>query len=497
MKKRAKPQKDSPDLIKARDSWERGRFAEALHRFDKAVRRQPDHPAALIDAARAFGSRFQVHEAVKILARLERVSARHPDGLVEAAQAYGICRRPDEAARVLRLALARSPDHAVANYELARSLETQGKLEDAREHVGRALHADPRSDPAKILHARILTKLGDNDFAYAILVELSEPGVRPLVRAEALSMLARLHESEGDFDEAFATMMASNAALDRISAKARDEAEALEPVLMHLRHAVKPSHLKKWAKIKTHPDIESPALALMTAPYRSGGDLIGELLSTQPGLAVSMHIGAFSEEIFPAALMAGDETGNSRSTELFKGMDPERRRAEAQRYRQLLLQCLPASNTPPSLLVDHCPSIVPLIPSFLRIVPKGKIIFPLRDPRDILVSSLFAHFPPERDTIALSHPFDAAERINFELGTWLHFRTMLDPQQWTEIRYEALVGTTETELNRALKWLGKAGEPQHLTNLHERSIGRWRHYQSHLASYYDELEPLLEPLGYS
>ena len=62
-KQRTKPQKDCPDLVNARSSWERGRFAEALHRFDKAIRRQPKHPMALIDAARAFGSRFQADKA--------------------------------------------------------------------------------------------------------------------------------------------------------------------------------------------------------------------------------------------------------------------------------------------------------------------------------------------------------------------------------------------------------------------------------------------------
>ena len=495
-KQRSKQQKDSPDLIKARDSWERRRFSEALRRFDKAVRRQPDHPMALIDAARAFGARFQAEKAVKILQRLEKIGARDPEILVEAAQAYKICHRSGDATRCLEQVLAGHPDHAGANYELALVREAGGDIVSAREHVERSLHSHPDSDPVKILHARLLAQLGDNDFAYAVLLELSEPGVRPLVRSEALSMIARIHESEGDFDDAFLVMMESNQALDRISTKAREQADALEPVLMHLRNAVKPTHLRKWAKLKEEAGLESPPLALMTAPYRSGGTLISRLLATHSGIAVADNIAALSEEIFPAALMAGDDAPSSKSTELFKGMEPARRQAEAIRYRELLRQCLPEGPTSPELLIDHSPSITPLIPSFLRVVPRGKIIVPIRDPRDILVSSLFAHFPPERDTVAFSHPFDATERIAFELDTWQHFRQMLAPEQYTEVRYEALVENPETTIHELEQSLGVGGRVQGLPILHDHSVGRWQHYQDQLGSYYEELAPLVESLGY-
>ncbi|MGI9241831.1 MAG: tetratricopeptide repeat protein [Verrucomicrobiales bacterium] len=496
-RKRAKPQKDCPDLIKARDSWGRGRFTEALRRFDKAVRRQPDHAGALSDAARAYGARFQVEKAKTIIARLERVTGQASDQLVEVAQIYDLCRRPDEAARCLHLTLAHHPDHADANYEMARLLEEQGDLTPAREHAERALHSAPESDRAKILHARLLSKLGDNDYAYAILIELSEPGVRPLVRGEALSMLAGIHESEGEFDEAFETMMASNAALERISTKARDEAEVLEPVLGQLRQSVEQAQLKKWARIQTDPELESPPLALMTAPYCSGANQVGELLSSQAGFAISNNVGVFSDEIFPAALLAGEDTGNSKTTELFNGLDHVRRRTEAQRYRELLIQCLPDNRARPDRLIDNSPSIVPLIPSFLRIVPDGKVIVPLRDPRDILVSSLFAHFEPERDTVALSHPFDATEKINFELGTWLHFREMLDPDQWQELRYEAVIENPTTAIADALEWLGSVEHRPALPPPADPPQSRWKHYESHLRPYFDELEPLLEPLGYA
>ena len=191
---RAKPQKDSPDLVKARSSWERGRFAEALHRFDKALRRQPNHPMALIDAARAFAARFQADKAAKILARLEKLSAGQADNLVEAAQAYQLAHRPDDVLRCLDAVLAQHPDHPMANYEFASLLESRDDLERAREHVERSLHGKPEHDEAKLLHARILSRLGDNDFSYAILVELSESGVRPLVRAQALLLTARIQE---------------------------------------------------------------------------------------------------------------------------------------------------------------------------------------------------------------------------------------------------------------------------------------------------------------
>ena len=242
----------------------------------------------------------------------------------------------------------------MANLELAALLADDEEPTKALEYVGRALATKPDSDEARLLHAKLLTQQDDPDYAYAILVELSEPGVRPLVRGEALSMTA----------------------------------------------------------------------------FRSGTNLIGSLLDRQPAIAVANHITAFADDIFPAALMAGDEDEKSRSTELFRTMDDARRQKEAIRYRELLLQCLPDRDAQPEVLIDHSPATIHLIPSFLRIVPKGKIIVSIRDPRDVLVSSLFAHFAPERNTVA------------------------------------------------------------------QDSVGRWQHYEEPLAAYYNELEPLIKPLGY-
>ncbi|MFT4549756.1 MAG: hypothetical protein ACI9MB_003731, partial [Verrucomicrobiales bacterium] len=170
---------------------------------------------------------------------------------------------------------------------------------------------------------------------------------------------------------------------------------------------------------------------------------------------------------------------------------------EAIRYRELLLQCLPDREAQPEVLIDHSPATIHLIPSFLRIVPKGKIIVSIRDPRDVLVSSLFAHFAPERNTVALAHPFDAADKINSELGTWLHFRELLDPSQFIEVRYEELVADPSTEVAHICEFLEIDHDPSViLPNVHQDSVGRWQHYEEPLAAYYNELEPLIKPLGY-
>ena len=517
--KKRRPQKDSPDLIKARSSWERGRYSEALHRFDKALRRQPNHPMALIDAARAFGSRFQTNKAQRILAHLEKLAGSRAGELVEAAQAYLIANRPEEAARCLEKVIGRHPDQADANRELAALLESRHQLDRAREHIERSLRTDPDSPEALLIQARIMIGLGDPDFAYAILVDLTQPGKKPLLRAEAHSLLAHIQELEGDYGEAFETMMAGNAVLERLSASARDAAESLEPVLVHLRDSVETDHLRRWMKLKESAEEEALPMALMAGPYRAGSSLFGRMLAAHPEIAVSDDVPAFAEEIFPAALNAGADDANSKSSELFRTMLQAQRQQESVRYRQLLLENHHqhhGSHPPPGRLIDRSPGIASLVPSFLRIVPSGKLIIPVRDPRDLLVSCLFSYLPVNRYTVGFLHPFDAAERIAFELETWVKFRKMLIPAQWIEVRYEDVVHNFTNEARRACRLLDVAWDPsieqyresacqapttaplqnQITRPLHDRSVGRWKHYESQLGSYYDELAGVIELLDY-
>src|SRR5690349_11800288 len=69
---------DLPELRQARQYWQYFHFDAALEWFEKSVRRHPRNVMALIDAARAFGARFQIHKAEQWLARATESAGDDP-----------------------------------------------------------------------------------------------------------------------------------------------------------------------------------------------------------------------------------------------------------------------------------------------------------------------------------------------------------------------------------------------------------------------------------
>ena len=91
------PDADLPELRQARQYWQYFHFDAALEWFEKAVRRHPRNVMALIDAARAFGTRFHIRQAEAWLARATQLAGNDPVGLHRVAQTYRMIFRPEAA----------------------------------------------------------------------------------------------------------------------------------------------------------------------------------------------------------------------------------------------------------------------------------------------------------------------------------------------------------------------------------------------------------------
>src|SRR5213594_3287198 len=69
---------DTPLLRQARQLWSQSRWDEALQHFDQAVAAAPNNVRALVDAARAFGARYQFDRAESLLRCLLEQQGNNP-----------------------------------------------------------------------------------------------------------------------------------------------------------------------------------------------------------------------------------------------------------------------------------------------------------------------------------------------------------------------------------------------------------------------------------
>ena len=155
-------------------------------------------------------------------------------------------------------------------------------------------------------------------------------------------------------------------------------------------------------------------------------------------------------------------------------------------------------------MVDKNPFNFKHLGFIARLFPQARIIHCTRHPLDIGLSNYFQHFAPDNN-----YSFDLGHIGHF-YGQYLrlmeHWRQVL-PGRVLEVNYEALIADTEPLARRMLEFVGVEWNPRCLaphTNrsavetasnwqvrqpIYQHSVGRWRHYDRHLAPLKAALPP--------
>jgi len=168
------------------------------------------------------------------------------------------------------------------------------------------------------------------------------------------------------------------------------------------------------------------------------------------------------------------------------------------------------------LHLDKNPSIVMLIPGMLRLFPECKLLVAIRDPRDVVISCFMRFLPLNTVSVQFLTLESTARRYVRDIDAWLKLRAILS-SPWLEVRYEDTVDDLAGEARRVLEFLGVGWEEAILSYrdrlrdrqvnsptyesvakpIYRSAVGRWRHYQEHLAPLLDMLEPYVESFGYA
>jgi len=157
----------------ARQSWvvgsalaELGRMDEAMHRFQEALRREPDNPVTLADLGSLLLRRAKAGDAALAASRFGRAVQVAPD-YVPAWLGLGMCHladpaSPDEdaARRCFDTALRLAPDHPPALVYLGEWHLRRNELAKATELLQRAVRSDPRYAAARVTLARAYEAAG-------------------------------------------------------------------------------------------------------------------------------------------------------------------------------------------------------------------------------------------------------------------------------------------------------------------------------------------------
>ena len=94
--------------------------------------------------------------------------------------------------------------------------------------------------------------------------------------------------------------------------------------------------------------------------------------------------------------------------------------------------------------LDKNPPMTLVLPGFLRLFPEARILFALRDPRDVVVSCFLQYLPLNPNSVCFLTLERTARRFATDLAAWRRLRDLI-ASPWLEVRYEDTVGNLERE----------------------------------------------------
>jgi tetratricopeptide (TPR) repeat protein len=192
------------DLLLARNAlgtvlMELNRFPESEDEFRTVLSKDPKSVYALDHLAQALSAQRRYVAALSFWRHALELQPDDPN--IELSIAVGHSRNgdPERAIHLLETLVARKPDFAPAQFNLATMYAHQTRFREAADHYARALELDPKDDAARLALAKALTTIG----AYEEAIQPCRKYVaRNPADWEGHYLLGTIYRGQGDFEKA-------------------------------------------------------------------------------------------------------------------------------------------------------------------------------------------------------------------------------------------------------------------------------------------------------
>jgi Flp pilus assembly protein TadD len=489
---------------RARRHEEAGRFAEALADLDlarKLAPRNPEIPLAQARCLAALGRFAQSAGAARTALALAPQSAEAHHLLGFALEQLGDL---GQARKAYEAAAARDPGMTDAVARLAGLAARRGDWPQARALAERALSRVPGHAAAQF--ALVMADMAEGRPAAAEARArriADDPAFIPQVRATAMSFLADALDRQDRTAEAFAAYLQSNAALKALHRAQFEQQGAASGMAVAARLLGELQALQSTPWPAAEPAAARPHVFVLGFP-RSGTTLIAEILAGHPGTSVMDERNLLGDAL-------GQFTGRPEGLRALAAAGAD----ELAHWRELYWERAARNGAGDGMIVDKSPFHSLHLPVIARLFPSARILFAVRDPRDVV----FACFRRLFALNAFLYQFLSLE------GTAAFYDSVMRlaeayraaiPLSLLEVRNEALIADPESELRRLCGFVGiepnaamidftrrkerrDIASPQSAglaSGLSGAGRGQWRRYAQHLAPVMPVLRPWVRRFGY-
>jgi tetratricopeptide (TPR) repeat protein len=503
-------------VSKAQAAWDQHRYDEAIWQYERALTRDPHNPALLTDVARAYALRFRFADAQKLV---DLANSLHPDDarLQEMlGHSYEQIKQFDRAIACLRRSLELAPDQPGRPQillELAKMYERLHDLENARKCCEEVIALAPSYYMAQYVLANIERRAGDLASAEAKWKKIIEERKASLgVIADSWYQLAALYDKAGRFEDAYDALTRAKKVFSGAAAHHLDDAWNIARVSGKTIATITREHCERWAT--TGPELTplNGTLAILTSHPRSGTTLLEQVLDSHPGAISADELQIMSEIVY--APLGKKDGSNDPVLQVFDRTPVEVLDELRQAYWNSMEGALRES-IDGRLLIDKNPEMTMLLPLVARAFPEMKILFALRDPRDVVISCFTQQLPLNPVSVHYFSLESTAQKYAKTMHAWLKLRGIL-VNPWIEVRYEDLVADLEGQARKVLEFLNlswdervleyhRRAQQKHVHSptyeavtkpVYSSSVGRWRNYAKQLEPCQEILQPFVEAFGY-
>jgi tetratricopeptide (TPR) repeat protein len=492
--------------LRALEHEEAGRFEQALADLRRAHVLSPKDFAILNACGLCLARMERSEEALQCYDQALALKSDFEPGWFNRGWVLERLGETAKAAESYLKTVALNPGHVLAWATLAHLAARRGDVAATREYADKALALQPGQPTAILALADV--ELSDPPAAERRLRGLlARTDIGEFDRAVALGQLGDVLNAADRPPEAFAAYKAGN---DLFLKDARPRFEAPgQPTV-----AAAAAWMTPWARAQ-RPQPRPPSLPiakpasghvfLMGFP-RSGTTLIESMLTAHPDVV------SLEERNTLQASVRAWLTDPAALNRLMVARD-----AELASYRKDYWACVQAFGADPAgrIFIDKNPFNALKLPLIYRLFPDAKVVFSIRDPRDVVLSCFRRRFNLNPSTYELLELNRAAALYDGMMGFADAFRAA-HPYDEHQLVYERLVENTTAEAKAVCAFIGaswrddlsdfagrarrgdvaSASSAQIARGLYTDGAGQWRRYRDQLAPVLGLLAPWVERFGY-
>jgi len=489
---------------------------EAVHWFSQAAKESPKDPQVLACLGQTLCWQGRKEEGIKHLRQsgelLAKKAKKNRDVklVVDLADQLQHWNDYQGSAELCKQAVQINPKYVRGFQLLALSHSRLNQKKQALQAGKQALKLIPENAMLSILVATLEITSGDLESSRQRLDKvLTNPLLKPEEKFRAHKELARVLDKLGCYDQVFSHLHAAGEESKGLPEVQKQDVQMVPNMLSTYKNEFDSDLLGRWAKTEFPANRPTPVFVL--GFMRTGTTLTQEVLGAHPEVFV-----ADETDLVMATVGELKRMFNHKGSipEMLKQLDLNGVLHLREFYWQRA-ESLFGDSIGSKLFLDKTTMNSIDIGLINCIFPDAKLVFLLRDPRDVCLSCFMQTMIPTPSTVHLLTWESTADFYAEVMDWWATVKPKLT-MGFIEFRYEDAVFDFEPAFRKVFDFLGLEWEPgvadfhknavgkviaspsfsQVAQPLYSSSVGRWKRFEPEYAAISKQLQPFIEAYGY-